>query len=413
MIKKVQASEVRLGMYIHELRGNWLEHPFWRKSFKLVQQKDLDKLVSCDLDEIWIDTAKGLDVAPTETGLVENLKPADKTTQANTITQEASPPPSPPPVKKPVARVSVEEELENAKKLQKKTKDAVTSMFSDVRMGKALEIEGAESLVEEINQSMERNPNALLTLIRLKNVNEYTYMHSVAVCMLMVALGRQMGLDEAQIKQAGTAGFLHDIGKMVITNEELNKPGKLSDEEFADMKSHPERGWEILKSCYQVHETALDVCLHHHERVDGKGYPEKLSGDALTLFARMGAVCDVYDAISSDRCYKSAWSPAESIRKMASWKDGHFDETVFQAFVKAIGIYPSGTLLKLKSGRLGVVMEQSTKKLTTPIIKTFFSTRSNVHIPVEILDLSKGTDGIEKIEDPVQWGFDINKIQGI
>lgn len=403
MIKKVQASDVRLGMYIHAIRGNWLEHPFWKKSFKLEQQKDLDKLVSCDLDEIWIDTSKGLDVAGGKKIPLENPQPVKPVSTGAAV----------PPVKKPVARVSMEEELEAAKKIQNKAKEAVTSMFSEVRMGKALEIEGAESLVEEINQSMERNPNALLTLIRLKNVNEYTYMHSVAVCMLMVALGRQLGLDAAQIKQAGTAGLLHDIGKMVIPNEVLNKPGQLTDEEFVIMKSHPERGWEILKSCYQVHETALDVCLHHHERVDGKGYPKKLSGDALTLFARMGAVCDVYDAISSDRCYKPAWSPAESIRKMASWKDGHFDETVFQAFVKTIGIYPSGTLLKLKSGRLGVVMEQSTKKLTTPIIKTFFSTRANAHIPVEILDLSKGTDGIEKIEDPVQWGFDINKIQGI
>lgn len=403
MIKKVQASDVRLGMYIHAIRGNWLEHPFWKKSFKLEQQKDLDKLVSCDLDEIWIDTSKGLDVAGDKKIPLENPQPVKPVSTGTAV----------PPVKKPVARVSMEEELEAAKKIQNKAKEAVTSMFSEVRMGKALEIEGAESLVEEINQSMERNPNALLTLIRLKNVNEYTYMHSVAVCMLMVALGRQLGLDTAQIKQAGTAGLLHDIGKMVIPNEVLNKPGQLTDEEFVIMKSHPERGWEILKSCYQVHETALDVCLHHHERVDGKGYPKKLSGDALTLFARMGAVCDVYDAISSDRCYKPAWSPAESIRKMASWKDGHFDETVFQAFVKTIGIYPSGTLLKLKSGRLGVVMEQSTKKLTTPIIKTFFSTRANAHILVEILDLSKGTDGIEKIEDPVQWGFDINKIQGI
>lgn len=403
MIKKVQASDVRLGMYIHAIRGNWLEHPFWKKSFKLEQQKDLDKLVSCDLDEIWIDTSKGLDVAGGKKIPLENPQPVKPVSTGAAV----------PPVKKPVARVSMEEELEAAKKIQNKAKEAVTSMFSEVRMGKALEIEGAESLVEEINQSMERNPNALLTLIRLKNVNEYTYMHSVAVCMLMVALGRQLGLDAAQIKQAGTAGLLHDIGKMVIPNEVLNKPGQLTDEEFVIMKSHPERGWEILKSCYQVHETALDVCLHHHERVDGKGYPKKLSGDALTLFARMGAVCDVYDAISSDRCYKPAWSPAESIRKMASWKDGHFDETVFQAFVKTIGIYPSGTLLKLKSGRLGVVMEQSTKKLTTPIIKTFFSTRANAHIPVEILDLSKGTDGIEKIEDPVQWGFDISKIQGI
>ncbi|SOD16482.1 HD-GYP domain-containing protein [Nitrosomonas ureae] len=398
MIKKVQANEVRLGMYIHQIRGNWMEHPFWRKSFKLIQQKDLDKLVSCSLEEIWIDTSKGLDVV--KTIQVKNPDGVDSDILPQSI-------------KKPVARVSVEEELHVAKIIQNKAKEAVAAMFDDVRMGKALEIEEAKSLVNEINQSMERNPNALLTLIRLKNVNEYTYMHSVAVCVLMVALGRHLGLSEVQIKQAGTAGLLHDIGKMMIPNEVLNKPGKLTDEEFTIMKSHPVRGWEILKSCYQVHETALDVCLHHHERIDGKGYPEKLSGDALTLFARMGAVCDVYDAISSDRCYKAAWSPAEAIRKMASWKDGHFDESIFQAFVKTVGIYPSGTLLKLQSGRLGVVIEQSTKKLTTPIVKIFFSTRANAHIPAEIIDISKGMDSIESLEDPVKWGFDLNKIQGI
>lgn len=394
-------------MYIHAIRGNWLEHPFWRKSFKLDQQKDLDKLVNCDLDEIWIDTSKGLDVAKAEKKPVINpVHPVENTDHENSGKPQK-------PIKKSIAQIPIEEELDVAKKIHKKAKETVTSMFRDVRMGKALEIVEAESLVEEISQSIERNPNALLTLIRLKNVNEYTYMHSVAVCMLMVALGRILDLSLEQIKQAGTAGLLHDIGKMVIPNEVLNKPGKLTDEEFVMMKSHPERGWEILQSCYQVHESALDVCLHHHERVDGKGYPEKLSGDALTLFARMGAVCDVYDAISSERCYKSAWTPAESIRRMASWKDGHFDETIFQAFVKTIGIYPSGTLLKLKSGRLGVVIQQSTKKLTMPIIKIFFSTRANAHIPYEIIDLSKDTDAIQSIEDPAKWGFDLNKIQGI
>lgn len=148
-------------------------------------------------------------------------------------------------------------------------------MFSDVRMGKALEIEEAVSLVDEINQSMERNSNALLSLIRLKTVNEYTYLHSVAVCMLMVAVGRQLGLSGEQLRQAGVAGLLHDVGKMAIPSEVLDKPGKLTDDEFTIIKSHPQRGWEILKSCYQVHETALDVCLHHHERMDGQGYPEK------------------------------------------------------------------------------------------------------------------------------------------
>ena len=405
MIKKIKTDDVRLGMYIQEIRGNWLEHPFWRKSFKLDNQKDFDKLLNCNLDEIWIDTDKGLDVAVNENA----TEPSSTLNSASdkVITE------TPRPAKKTSAPVSMEEELSSAKKIHSRAKEVVTTMFSDVRMGKALEIEEVTSLVDEINQSLERNTNALLSLIRLKNADEYTYLHSVAVCMLMVALGRQLNLNGDQLKQVGVAGLLHDIGKMAIPNEMLNKPDKLTDEEFNIVRQHPQRGWEILKSCYQVDEVALDVCLHHHERVDGRGYPEKLSGDALTLFARMGAVCDVYDAISSDRCYKKAWGPAESIRKMVSWKDGHFDEVIFHAFVKTIGIYPNGTLLKLKSGRLGVVIEQSKKSLTTPIIKIFFSTRANAHIPIEILDLSKETDGIDNIEDPLKWQLDVNKIQGI
>lgn len=402
MIKKIKTDDVRLGMYIHEIRGNWLEHPFWRKSFKLDDQKDFDKLLNCNLDEIWIDTNKGLDVAVDE-------KPAD----ASDADVAKPPVEVPRPAKKAASPVSMEDELNSAKKIHNKAKEVVKTMFSDVRMGKALEIGEVTSMVDEINQSLERNTNALLSLIRLKNSDEYTYLHSVAVCMLMVALGRQLELNGDQLKQVGVAGLLHDIGKMAIPNDVLNKPDKLTDEEFNLVKQHPQRGWEILKSCYQVDEVALDVCLHHHERVDGRGYPEKLSNDALTLYARMGAVCDVYDAISSDRCYKKAWGPAESIRKMASWKDGHFDEVVFHAFVKTIGIYPNGTLLRLKSGRLGVVIEQSKKSLTTPIIKIFFSTRADAHIPIEILDLSKETDAIDSIEDPLKWQFDVNKIQGI
>lgn len=397
MIKKVNKSDVRLGMYIHEIRGDWMAHPFWRKSFLLDQQKDLDKLNSSGIKEIWIDTSKGLDV------------------EVKASAAEA-PPLSPiesAPVKKTVTPVSLEKEMEIAKKLHGKTKEAVVSMFSDVRMGKAVELEEATSMVDEIHQSMERNRNAMISLIRLKSADEYTYLHSVAVCVLMIAVGKQLGLTEAELRLAGIAGLLHDIGKMAIPSEVLDKPGKLTDEEFAIVKSHPRRGWEILKSCHNVYDTSLDVCLHHHERVDGKGYPEKISGDALTLFARMGAVCDVYDAISSDRCYKKAWPPAELIQKMASWREGHFDERVFQAFVKSIGIYPNSSLVKLKSGRLGVVLEQSKKSLTTPIVKVFFSTRANAYVPMEIIDLAKGTDSIEKLEDPLQWNFDINKIQGI
>lgn len=397
MIKKIDTADVRLGMYIHKISGDWMSHPFWKNSFLLSEQKDLEKLKNCGVTELWIDTAKGLD----------QVNPEPVTTESVPVENQSG---QPVPSSKKIENVILEEELLAARKIHNKTKEAVTTMFSEVRMGKAVQVEEAVVLVDEITQSIERNTNALLSLIRLKTADEYTYLHSVAVCVLMVALGKQLGLRGEELKQVGVAGLLHDIGKMAIPPEILNKPGKLTDEEFKIIKDHPRKGWDILRSVHEANDPALDVCLHHHERVDGTGYPEKLSADNLTLHARMGAVCDVYDAITSDRCYKKGWEPAEAIKKMATWKDGHFDETVFRAFVKTIGIYPNGTLLKLKSGRLGIVTEQSEKSIVTPLVKVFFSIRANGHIPAEIIDLSKSADSIVSAENPQQWGLDLGKI---
>ncbi|GJL74357.1 HD-GYP domain-containing protein [Nitrosomonas sp.] len=397
MLKKISINDIRLGMYIHKIGGDWMDHPFWKNSFLLSEQKDMEKLENSKVNELWIDTDKGLDVMkpdPVTSDLAQPDKQIDQ----------------PAPITKEISKVSVEEELQTAKKIHAKTKDAVTIMFNEVRMGKAAQVEEAVMLVDEINLSMARNANAMLSLIRLKTADEYTYLHSVAVCVLMVALGKQLGLHGEELKQVGVAGLLHDIGKMAIPGKVLNKPGKLTDDEFAIVKNHPRRGWEILRTVYQASEPALDVCLHHHERMDGKGYPEKLSADNLTLHARMGAICDVYDAITSERCYKKGWEPAEAIKKMAEWKGGHFDEIVFHAFVKTIGIYPNGTLLKLKSDRLGVVIEQSEKSLIMPVVKVFFSIHSNCHIPVEIIDLSKSTDSVVNAENPQQWELDLEKI---
>jgi HD-GYP domain-containing protein (c-di-GMP phosphodiesterase class II) len=280
-------------------------------------------------------------------------------------------------------------------------------------MGHALNVSGAAPLVDEINDSISRNPEAFLNLARLKTKDDYTYLHSVAVCALMIALGKHLGLSDTELKDAGLAGLLHDVGKMMIPDDVLNKPGKLSNEEFEIIKQHPRKGWELLKGAPEITAIALDVCLHHHERVDGKGYPERISGDQLSVYARMGAICDVYDALTSNRCYKNGWEPADTIRKMAEWKDGHFDERIFQAFVKTIGIYPSGALVKLKSGRLAIVIEQTEKSLLTPIVKAFFSTKSNEPIMPEMIDLRHSQDGISNAEDPVKWGFDLKQIAGI
>ncbi|MCP5244710.1 MAG: HD-GYP domain-containing protein [Burkholderiales bacterium] len=397
MLKKIDVTDVHLGMYIHKISGDWMSHPFWKKSFLLSEQKDLERIQNCGVTELWIDTAKGLDIV--------NSEPVwDQPASGDDL------PSRPVSLPKKIEKVSLENELQAAKKIHSNTKEAVITMFSEVRMGKAVQVDDAVVLVDEITQSVERNANALLSLIRLKTADEYTYLHSVAVCVLMVALGKQLGLHGEELKRVGVAGLLHDIGKMAIPIELLNKPGKLTDNEFDVVKDHPCRGWEILRTVYQVDEPALDVCLHHHERMDGMGYPEKLSADNLTLHARMGAVCDVYDAITSERCYKKGWEPADAIKKMTMWKDGHFDETVFRAFVKTIGIYPNGTLLKLKSGRLGIVIEQSEKSIIMPLVKVFFSIRANGHIPPEIVDLSKSTDSIVSAENPQQWGLDLDKI---
>jgi HD-GYP domain-containing protein (c-di-GMP phosphodiesterase class II) len=186
----------------------------------------------------------------------------------------------------------------------------------------------------------------------------------------------------------------------------LNKPGKLTDDEYAVMRTHPERGWELLQEGKGAGEVAMEVCLHHHEKMDGSGYPHKLVGENISLLSRMGAVCDVYDAISSNRPYKAGWDPAESIARMAGWK-GHFDEKVFSSFVRSIGIYPTGSLVRMASGRLGVVLEQNLGKPTSPIVKLFYSTKSDMPIPVVVLDLAQGytSDRITGRESNDRWGF--------
>lgn len=411
MLKIVSTKQVRLGMFIHELKGSWIDHPFWKKAFKLEDASDLKKLQASAIKEVVIDTSKGLDV-------LEDVQPAvvqpqsnqsEASTQASALPADVAPAVKAPPK---IKRITSSEERARAKQVISASKKAVTSMFNDVRMGKAIKAEAAMQFVDEIAESVARNEGALISLVRLKTKDDYTYMHSVAVCALMVALAKELGMSEQHVKQAGLAGLLHDIGKAAVPLDVLNKPGALTDDEFSLVKLHPERGHELLMQANITDSVALDVCLHHHEKVNGTGYPHRLEGEAISLFARMGAVCDVYDAVTSNRPYKEGWEPGVSLQRMAQWA-GHFDEVVFKAFVKSVGIYPIGSMVKLKSGRLAVVIDQSPKSLLTPIVKVFFSTKSKTRLPVEVIDLSKGSasDSIVGHEDPVLWGVhDVAKL---
>lgn len=398
MLKKIAIADLRPGMYIHEFCGGWMDHPFWRSKFAVKDAQDLAKVRESGVAELWIDTDKGADV-PSAVH-VETEKAV--ASEVDSMLQAAQ------SLLAPLAQqVEFDQEVKRAAKICNKAKGAVVSMFQEVRMGKAISADAAGELVDEISSSVQRNPGALISLARLKTADDYTYMHSVAVCALMVSLARQLGQDETSTRELGLAGLLHDLGKAMMPNEVLNKPGKLTDDEFAIMRTHPGEGHRLLVEGDAVGSIVLDVCRHHHEKVDGSGYPDHLKGDQISLHAKMGAVCDVYDAITSNRPYKAGWDPAESIRKMTEWSKGHFDEAVFQAFVRSVGIYPAGSLVKLESGRLGVIVEQSQKSLLQPVVKVFFSSKAQTYIKPELIDLSKpgAMDRIASREEPSKWGL--------
>jgi putative nucleotidyltransferase with HDIG domain len=383
MHKKIPVHQLRVGMHLLRLEGSWISHPFWRTRFVVEDPHTLAKVRASGVAECWIDTALGLDVAPPEApaGAMPGVPAAVLAAAWVPSPDREAVAPAPQP------RTAFDEELRQAAALCNKSRRAVAAMFNEARMGRTLDAEACLPLVEDIAGSVMRNPGALVSLARLKTRDDYSYMHSVAVCALMVSLARRIGLDEAQCREAGQAGLLHDIGKALMPLEVLNKPGKLTEAEFAVMREHPQKGHQLLAEGRAASSVTLDVALHHHERIDGTGYPHRLGSEMIDRYARMGAICDVYDAITSNRPYKAGWDPATSVARMASWK-GHFDTTLFAAFVQSLGIYPTGSLVRMASGKLAVVAEQNPGKLVAPVVVVFFSLKSQLHVTPTRVDLA-------------------------
>ncbi|NML25580.1 HD-GYP domain-containing protein [Zoogloea dura] len=399
MLKKIPVSRLKPGMFIQEMCGDWMSHPFWRAQFKLKDEGDLRRIVDSGIQHVYIDTDKGIDD--------RDAVAADEVKQAveqEIIAALAAP-------ETPHVRATVHEELARARKVHEQAHKVVRTMMSDVRLGKAVSLEDAEPVVEAITGSVLRNSGALLGLIGIKNKDDYTFLHSVSVCTLMIAFGRSLGLEGDELRQGGIGGLLHDIGKMKVPDEVLNKPGRLTDAEFDLIRQHPGDGHAVLVNTPGIGPIPLDITRHHHERLDGKGYPDRLAGDQISTMARMAAIVDVYDAITADRCYHKGMPAAEALRKMWEWSADHFDQKLLQAFMRCVGIYPVGSLVRLESGRLGVVVEQNDGSLLTPKLRVFFSTRSNGYIKPEMLDLGRklgsgGGDRIVSAEAPDKWGVD-------
>jgi putative nucleotidyltransferase with HDIG domain len=398
MLKKVPIGEVKVGMFIHDFNCNWMDHPFARNRLLVSTEAEVRKIHESGIHEVYIDTDKGLDAAHAPT--VDEAREALELSLLKIASQP-----------KPQPRVSLAEEIDRAERIKGQAARVVQDVMRDVRLGRAIELDNVEPVVQSITESILRNPGALMGLLRIKSKDDYTFLHSVSVCTLMVAFCRSTGMDGEEIRQAGLGGLLHDTGKALVPDLILNKPGKLTDAEFDIIKRHPRDGFEILSAMDEIGEIPLDITLHHHERADGSGYPEKLPSDQISKLAKMAAVVDVYDAITSDRSYHKGMSAADGLRKLYEWSSFHFDPPAVQAFVRCIGIYPVGTLVLLQSGRLGVVTEAHESNLLLPKVNVFFNTTSGHYIKPEEVDLSRplgsgGADRIERHESAQKWRVD-------
>ncbi len=392
-LHRIPTRELRIGMFFERADGTWLDHAMWRTRFLVATQPQLDAVLRCGAELCWIDPDRAVDSAGSD------AEPAMHESAAAPVA-------SPRAVPRVVRPPSLELESVRAARVCSAARDAVVSIFDDVRLGKAPNIEATRPIVEQIVESSFSRPGALLGLLHLKKADDYTFTHSVSVCALAAVLGRELGFDALRCRAVALGGLLHDVGKALIPLEILNKPGKLNAAEFEQVRRHPTLGHQLLLDSHFEDPDPLDVCLHHHEKLDGSGYPEGLSGDAVSLMARIGAVCDVFDAVTTNRTYKDAWDPAMALREMASWS-GHFDRRVLAAFIKAVGIYPVGTLVRLASSRLAVVVEHQPCDPRAPVVRVFFSVKSNEPLPTQLVDLASGSgaDRILDVEPRARWNF--------
>lgn len=397
MFKKVDSSQLKVGMYIQDLSCDWMTHPFVRNRFLITKEDEIRKILHAGIHDVVIDSARGLDIEDAPS--VEEARAATE----RELVQIATAP--------VITRVALGEELGRAAQIRHQASTLVRTVMRDARLGKAIELDQVQPVVQNITESILRNPGALTGLLRIKTKDDYTFLHSVSVCALLVAFCRSRAIDAETTREAGLGGLLHDTGKAMVPDAILNKPGPLTEEEFAVMRRHPKDGYDILRLSPGVGPIPLDITLHHHERCDGSGYPERQGGGAISELAQMAAIVDVYDALTADRCYHRGVPAAEALRKIYEWSKFHFNAQYAQEFMRCVGIYPVGTMVMLESGRLGVVVEPHETNLLAPKVNVFFNARKNVYIKPETIDLARGLGfgGADKIvghESPEKWKVD-------
>lgn len=373
---RIPVSELALGMHVIELDRPWLETDFLLQGFVIKHRAEIDSLQrQCVF--VYIEGVEHkLDIEPEPEPVTKKAGLLSRMLANKLSRPAAAQEPTPPAPCKPteqtrttyINKISTEQEMQVARDSYSSAKTVAKNIMEDLRIGRMLDMNQARNTVDEVVDSLLRNDDALVWLTKLKNQDEYTAEHSLNVCILSAAFARHLGHDEAEIRKIGLAGLLHDIGKAKIPVEILNKPGALTANERALIKQHPNLGRSLLMTSASVEHYTIDVAYSHHERVDGTGYPRALQAHQIPYYAKLVAIVDTYDAITSSRVYDSGRASMEALEIIYNSRNSHFDADLTVEFIRCIGVYPPGAIVVMTNGEVGIVVESNKRSKLRPKI---------------------------------------------
>ena len=390
--RRISVEQVEIGMYCEDV-FNEQDVLILSANIPIASNEQIELLKRLGVKYVEIDLKKGSDV-----------RPAKK--------EEATPVPKERPAD---AKVTVAEEMPRAREVYSRTLETARNALKAIRLGQAFPTEQIENMVQEIVGSIMRNSDALLSLSQIKGYDEYTYEHSVNVAILVCSLCHTLGYERSIMMEGGIGGLLHDIGKTWIPEHIVNKPGKFTEAEYAVMKRHPEYGLEIVKDRKGISDLSKQVIVQHHERISGKGYPQGLKGGQIHFMGIIAGLADVYDAMTSNRVYRPAFTPQQSLASIYNGIDDEFPRKISEHFIKLLGVYPVGSFVRLASGEMGVVIRINRDDVLAPdIIMLFSQEGQRLQRPIEyrLMEMIKAAGGeryaIEKSLNPLNFGVNIS-----
>lgn len=398
MKEQIETGRLKLGMYVVELDRPWTGTRFIYRQFIIDSQEVLDELRLVS-DYVYIETDPRLKPSPSTqpAGPVLSGNPGPVTEQVGSIERVLRASSHHIDTRWHPDKTDLEEELNNAEKIEHKAREVLYDTLDDVKLGKSVKVSGVREVVAGMAESVIRNPDAMVVLSQLKNSDEYTALHSLRVCILALTFGRHLDFSHEELNLLGVGALLHDVGKMKVPTEILNKPGKLTDAEFAIMKSHVPEGVKILNAANGITDISIQVAAQHHERYAGGGYATGVAGDRIGTFGLVSGIVDCYDAITSDRVYHAGMPPYEALTKMYSWRATDFHPGLIEQFIQCMGIYPVGSVVELSDGSVGVVITVNRKRRLKPSVALVLKATKKPYRKPKIVNLVdfRDADGSE------------------